>query len=162
MFIQPIFKRPGILFLALFITLGSITAWVMDLGCPSALFHCRRTSCEAVPPPPPPAVATAEKANYGPYMEKLQRQLKRSWFPPKGEISQHGSVLFKVNRDGSMTHLRVLRSTGAQPYDQAMVKAVVNASPFQPLPDKAPANVDIEFTFDYNVFSGQGQNHSHS
>jgi TonB family protein len=151
MFIQPIFKRPGILFLALFIMLGSVTAWVMDLGCPSALFHCRRTSCEAVPPPPPPAVATAEKPDYGQYMDVMQRQIRRQWQPPRCGTSRWGDVSFKIDRDGSMHDLRVHTPSRIPAYDTAMIRAIENTAPFHSLPPGSPASVDIIFDFDYNV-----------
>jgi hypothetical protein len=34
---------------------------------------------------------------------------------------------------------------------------VENAAPFRPLPAGAPEDVDIQFTFDYNVFGGGGR-----
>ncbi len=47
-------------------------------------------------------------------------------------------------------------SSGDKILDGACLNAVKNASPFRPLPPGAPAKVDINFTFNYNVFKGSG------
>lgn len=91
--------------------------------------------------------------DFGPYMANLQRRIKRGWFPPKNAESLRGKVVFKVHHDGAVSNLRMITSTGLASADLAMMKAVDNASPFDTLPPGAPADVDIEFTFDYNVFS---------
>jgi len=99
----------------------------------------------------------AEKdVDFGPYMADLQRRIKRAWFPPKGNESKRVMVVFKVHRNGTMSNLRLQRSSGLAIADQAALKAVQNAAPFRQLPDGAPADVDIQFTFDYNVFKGSG------
>ena len=95
--------------------------------------------------------------DFGPYMADLQRRIKRAWFPPKNAESLRGKVVFKVHSDGSMTNLRMVTPTSLPAADQAMMAAVQNAAPFHALPDGAPADVDIEFTFDYNVFNGGGR-----
>ncbi len=103
------------------------------------------------------SVAARKDVDFGPYMADLQRRIKRAWFPPKGNESKRVKVVFKVHRDGQMTNLRMLNSSGLAIADQAALKAVENAAPFRQLPDGAPDDVDIEFTFDYNVFNGGGK-----
>jgi TonB family protein len=104
-----------------------------------------------------PSVEARKDVDFGPYMADLQRRIKRAWFPPKGNESKRVKVVFKVHKDGQMTNLRILISSGLQIADAAALKAVENAAPFRPLPDGAPTDVDIEFTFDYNVFNGGGK-----
>ncbi|HMX47860.1 MAG TPA: energy transducer TonB, partial [Candidatus Obscuribacter sp.] len=103
------------------------------------------------------SIAARKDVDFGPYMADLQRRIKRAWFPPKGNESKRVKVIFKVHKDGQMTNLRMLISSGLTIADQAALKAVENAAPFRPLPDGAPDDVDIEFTFDYNVFNGGGR-----
>lgn len=103
-----------------------------------------------------PSVAAKADVDFGPYMADLQRRIKRAWFPPKGNESKRVKVVFKVHRDGQMTNLRMVTSSGLTIADAAALKAVENAAPFRPLPSGAPDDVDIEFTFDYNVFNGGG------
>lgn len=94
-------------------------------------------------------------ANFGPYMDDLQRRIKRCWFPPKDLSTKRVVVNFKIYTDGSVSHLRIEKSSGSAIADQAALKAVESAQPFRHLPQYAPSDVDIQFTFDYNVFGGQ-------
>lgn len=54
-----------------------------------------------------------------------------------------------------MTDLRLSQPSGMAIADQAALKAVNLASPFRALPKGAPSDVDIQFTFQYNVFKGK-------
>ncbi|MBS2004486.1 MAG: TonB C-terminal domain-containing protein [Cyanobacteria bacterium SZAS LIN-5] len=103
-----------------------------------------------------PSVAAQADVDFGPYMADLQRRIKRAWFPPKGNESKRVVVIFKVHRGGELSNLRLDKSSGVAIADQAALKAVENAAPFRPLPAGASDDVDIQFTFDYNVFSGGG------
>lgn len=103
-----------------------------------------------------PSVAAQADVDFGPYMADLQRRIKRAWFPPKGNESKRVVVVFKIHRGGELSNLRLDHSCGVASADQAALKAVENAAPFRQLPAGAPDDVDIQFTFDYNVFSGGG------
>jgi TonB family protein len=103
-----------------------------------------------VPAPAPPAA----DVDFGPYMAELQRRIKQSWFPPRGNETKRVVTRFKVHSNGSFDNIKVCRSSGISRCDAAALAAVENSGPFKPLPAGAPENVDIEFTFDYNVFSG--------
>jgi TonB family protein len=52
--------------------------------------------------------------------------------------------------------LRLVTSSGVAIADKAALQAVENAAPFRTLPPGASDDVDIQFTFDYNVFAGGG------
>ncbi len=101
-----------------------------------------------------PSVAAQADVDFGPYMSDLQRRIKRAWFPPKGNESKRVVVVFKVHRGGELTNLKLDKSSGVAVADAAALKAVENAAPFRPLPPGSSDDVDIQFTFDYNVFSG--------
>lgn len=103
-----------------------------------------------------PSLSAQKDVDFGPYMADLQRRIKRAWYPPKGNESKRVQVVFKVHSNGTMSNLRIIGSSGLAIADQAALKAVQNAAPFRPLPEGAPADVDIQFTFDYNVFKGTG------
>ncbi len=111
---------------------------------------------EVTPPPKVSAVpAVVKDVDFGPYMGRLQRTIKRNWFPPKGNESKRVVVLFSVSRDGQFSKLRLSHSSGVALADQAALRAVENAqTEIGPLPQGSSDSVDIEFTFDYNVFSG--------
>ncbi len=103
-----------------------------------------------------PSVKAQADVDFGPYMADLQRRIKRAWFPPKGNESKRVVVVFQVHKNGEMSNLRLDHSSGFALADQAALQAVQNAAPFRPLPPGAQDSVDIQFTFDYNVFNGGG------
>lgn len=94
---------------------------------------------------------TKNGADFGPYMADLQHRIKRFWFPPKQSESKKTVVLFKVDREGQLSDLQVDKSSGTKECDLAAMRAVVNAAPFRPLPAGPDKDVDIQFSFDYNV-----------
>lgn len=106
-----------------------------------------------------PGRSTAAQADvdFGPYMADLQRRIKKHWFPPKGNESKRVVVIFKVHSGGELSGLHIDHGSGVAIADNAALKAVEDAAPFRPLPAGAPDIVDIQFTFDYNVFAGQGR-----
>lgn len=103
------------------------------------------------------STSAQKDVDFGPYMADLQRRIKKHWFPPKGNESKRVMVVFKVHSGGELSGLHLERSSGVALADNAALKAVEDAAPFRPLPDGAPDTVDIQFTFDYNVFNGGGK-----
>jgi TonB family protein len=106
-----------------------------------------------------PGVDAIKEPDFGPYMRELQRRIKKNWNPPRGNESKRVILLFKVSRDGQLLSLRVYKSSSNPENDKAAVQAVRDAAPFRPLPPEYKGrDVDIQFTFDYNVFGiGQAQ-----
>ncbi len=94
------------------------------------------------------------EVDFGSYLADMQRRIKRAWFPPKGNESKRISLKFKVAKSGAVTRIRLVESSGLQIADAAAITAIETASPFAPLPAGAPDQVEIKFTFDYNVFNG--------
>lgn len=92
-----------------------------------------------------------EEVDFGPYMAELQKRIKRRWFPPKDQETKRVVVFFKIKRNGQMTDLKIDKSSNVAMADTAALEAVKSAAPFRSLPSGAPAAVDIQFTFDYNV-----------
>ena len=98
---------------------------------------------------------TMAEPDFSAYMAELQRKIKRGWFPPRAPGSIKTQVVFKIHTNGELSDLRIKQSSGIAINDQAALKAVESSAPFKHLPANSPENVDIEFTFDYNVFSGR-------
>jgi TonB family protein len=104
-------------------------------------------------PAPPKAVQAVADIDFGPYMNDLQRNIRSNWFPPKGKESQRVVCIFKIHRGGQVSNLRIERSSGNAAADQAALKAIkISSAWFQSLPAGASDDVDIQFTFDHNVF----------
>ncbi|OGH96717.1 MAG: hypothetical protein A2039_00880 [Candidatus Melainabacteria bacterium GWA2_34_9] len=104
-----------------------------------------------------PGIDAVREPDFGPYMRELQRRIKRNWHPPRGNESKKVVLLFKVSRDGRLLRLNVSKSSGVSDADDAALEAVKMSAPFRPLPPEYQGNdIDIQFTFDYNVFSVGG------
>ena len=101
-----------------------------------------------------PGIDALREPDFGPYMRELQRRIKMNWDPPKGNESKRVVLLFKIAKDGRLLSCRVNKSSGLPSADQAALKAVELTAPFRPLPaDFRGSSIDIQFTFDYNVFN---------
>lgn len=102
-----------------------------------------------------PGIDAIKEPDFGPYMRELQRRIKMNWDPPKGNESKRVVLLFKIAKDGRLLSVRVSKSSGIQAADKAAISAVELTAPFKPLPPEFKgSSVDIQFTFDYNVFGG--------
>lgn len=100
-----------------------------------------------------PGIDALKEPDFGPYMRELQRRIKMNWEPPKGNESKRVVLLFKIARDGRLLSHRVYKSSGLPAADRAAMHAVELTAPFKPLPPEYKGDsVDIQFTFDYNVF----------
>ena len=101
-----------------------------------------------------PGIDALREPDFGPYMRELQKRIKMNWDPPKGNESKRVVLLFKIAKDGRLLSCRVSKSSGLPSADQAALKAVELTAPFRPLPaDFKGQSIDIQFTFDYNVFN---------
>ncbi len=104
-----------------------------------------------------PGIDAIKEPDFGPYMKELQRRIKMNWDPPKGNESKRVILLFSIARDGRLLNVKVHRSSGLEAADRAAIDAVKLTAPFRPLPPEFKGNsVDIQFTFDYNVFGISG------
>ena len=86
-------------------------------------------------------------------MRDLQRRIKMNWDPPKGNESKRVVLLFRIAKDGRLLSCQVSKSSGLAAADNAAMHAVKLTAPFRPLPANFRGqSIDIQFTFDYNVF----------
>lgn len=100
-----------------------------------------------------PGIDSIREPDFGPYMRELQRRIKMNWEPPKGNESKRVVLLFKIAKDGRLLSVRVFKSSGIPNADKAALNAVELTAPFRPLPvEFKGSSIDIQFTFDYNVF----------
>ncbi|MEE3349466.1 MAG: TonB family protein [Candidatus Gastranaerophilaceae bacterium] len=100
-----------------------------------------------------PGIDAIREPDFGPYMRDLQRRIKMNWNPPKGNESKRVVLLFKIAKDGRLLSCSVYKSSGLPSADQAALAAVKATAPFKPLPvEYKNSSIDIQFTFDYNVF----------
>ncbi len=70
---------------------------------------------------------------YGYYLDRLLSLIDAQWQRPNmGEVK--AVIHFQIERDGSITDLRVAESSGYNSFDFAALRAVQSAAPFPPLP----------------------------
>lgn len=106
-----------------------------------------------------PGIDAIREPDFGPYMRDLQRRIKMNWDPPKGNESKRVVLLFKIAKDGRLLSCSVFKSSGLPNADKAALNAVQLTAPFRPLPaEYKGSSIDIQFTFDYNVFGASGYN----
>lgn len=98
---------------------------------------------------------TIDNVNFKPYLKSLQEKIKSNWNPPNDAISKKNLFLFKILKDGSLSNLKLLQTSGHQNYDQQALIAINKSAPFDPLPNEfSKKSIDVQFTFDYNALAG--------
>jgi TonB family protein len=100
-------------------------------------------------------IDAAQDTDFGPYMAELKRRVKRNWIPPEQGNSRRSVLRFSISRAGEVSNLRVGKTSGNPDSDAAAMDAVSKTAPFESLPSEYKGkNIDIQFTFDINVFGG--------
>lgn len=105
----------------------------------------------------PFGIDALKEPNFAPYMRELQSRIKYNWDPPKGNESKRVVLMFRIAKNGQLLSNRVSKSSGLPAADRAALNAVQLTAPFRPLPVEFKGQyIDIQFTFDYNVFGATG------
>ena len=91
------------------------------------------------------------KVDYGPWMEKMKKDIRAKWRPPKGLEQRHVATLLTIKRDGSIVSPSIVESSGIPAVDQSALDALKASSPLDPLPAGAPASVQVRYVFDWKV-----------
>jgi protein TonB len=92
-------------------------------------------------------------ADFTVWVNHFKNELYRNWIVPQAVMlgfKGHVDFEFTVERDGSVSSLRVLKSSGTASLDRAAQNALTSGR-FMPLPDDyGPPRVTIQVTFSYN------------
>lgn len=90
--------------------------------------------------------------DWGPYLKKMERNIKSNWKPPKSKESNRVVLFFTIAKDGRLLVSKVYKSSGVAAIDTAALNAAKVTAPFKPLPKQFKGNsIDIQFTFDYKI-----------
>lgn len=87
------------------------------------------------------------------YLRQIQQKVSEKWVPPArpAERGLRVVVLFEISRDGRVTNSKVEKSSGNAWYDQSALRAVMDATPFPPLPQEFQAqSLRVHFGFDFS------------
>jgi TonB family protein len=71
---------------------------------------------------------------YGYYLDRLLSLIDANWHRPSMGSGVRAVISFHIERNGSLSDLRVSESSGYNSFDLAALRAVQNAAPFPPLP----------------------------
>jgi TonB family protein len=69
----------------------------------------------------------------------------------------HIAVEFKISKEGQLSNLRIVSSSGNALADKAALQAVENAAPFSGLPERDSYDEVIPFTFDSHIFNPRSE-----
>jgi TonB family protein len=86
------------------------------------------------------------------YLRQVQQKVSERWVPParESEPGRRAVILFEIHRDGQVTNPHVEKTSGNPWYDQSALRAVLDATPFPPLPQEFPAeSLRVHFGFDF-------------
>ncbi len=81
--------------------------------------------------------------DWGDYAQSMVSRIRVNWYNNMPQLIQTGlkgvvTIRFTIRRDGRITDVTILSSSGAPPYDFAAKKAIELSSPLNPLPKDFP------------------------
>jgi TonB family protein len=128
------------------------------------------TPTEARPaPPPPPGIATGSTSGTGVrtleatdfphawYLRQVLAKVQDAWQRQNqmAEPAEKPLVMVEIQRDGSIAPPRIEKSSGNAFYDQAALRAIMDARPFPRLPeDWSRPSLRVMFSFDVDRARG--------
>lgn len=90
------------------------------------------------------------------YMRRMQMKIKSNWEPPEQETSKRVVVFYTIKKNGKLGSYKVLKTSGSRTLDRAAIRALKKSAPFEPLPEGFTKDyVEVQFTFDYNVWKNK-------
>jgi TonB family protein len=91
------------------------------------------------------------------YLRQLQAKISERWAPPRSAAAggERAIVVFEIGRDGQIKEPSVEKTSGNAIYDQSALRAVMEASPFPPLPPEFRApSLRVHFGFEFRPEQG--------
>ncbi len=94
--------------------------------------------------------------NWGDYAEGMVSRIRVNWYSNMPHLIQTGlkgvvTIRFTIHRDGTITDVTILQSSGIPPYDFAAKKGIELSSPLSPLPRDFPNETErVTAMFYYN------------
>jgi TonB family protein len=94
--------------------------------------------------------------DWGEYAQSMVSRIRVNWYNNMPQLIQTGlkgvvTIRFTIQRDGRITDVTLLNSSGVPPYDFAAKKAIELSSPLNPLPKDFPnASERVTCMFFYN------------
>ncbi|MBI4466844.1 MAG: TonB family protein [Acidobacteria bacterium] len=109
--------------------------------------------------PFPTILSDTRGVDFGPYLIRLLREVRRNWYAVIPESARWGEqgrvvIVFSIQKDGSVPlgQPTVVRSSGRSHLDRPAFASIRASQPFPPLPEEFTGeNIVLQFTFLYNL-----------
>ena len=86
------------------------------------------------------------------YFAEIQRRVEHNWNPSQAVEEYTTELAFDIEKNGQITGLKVIKSSGSAKVDRESLSAVQNSAPFAPLPASYPmAALEVEFGFNIYI-----------
>ena len=95
----------------------------------------------------------AKGVDFNPWLRRFVAQIKRNWLVPQAAMMMKGHVViqFNVLRNGTITDLRIVQTSGIPPFDLAAFNSLKLSNPTLALPTEYPDDkAFFTVTFHYN------------
>jgi len=95
--------------------------------------------------------------DWGEYAQGMVSRIRVNWYANMPQIIRTGmkgvvTIRFTIHRDGRISDITILKTSGIPPYDQAARKAIELSSPLKPLPKDFPNPSErVTCMFYYNM-----------
>jgi protein TonB len=103
----------------------------------------------------PSGLDARQDLDLGPYFAEIRRRVKRNWQPSAPSDNRHTVLAFSIQRNGQITGLRVVQSSGSPKSDRDSLEAIEKSAPFAALPENFP-NEQLNVEFNFNIYVNQG------
>jgi TonB family protein len=90
------------------------------------------------------------------YLGKLEDKIAAEWHPPSGSRTRIIVVAFNLHKNGNVSDLKVLKTSGQETDDKAALRAIYSASPLPPDPTSSAKSTEKTFLFAYYLLKGAG------
>ena len=100
----------------------------------------------------PGGIDARRNPNFADYFAKIRRRVRRNWRPSSPGEDKNTVLVFSIQRNGQISDLRILRSSGSSKVDQESLAAVQNSAPFPALPADFP-QPQLNLEFNFNIYT---------
>lgn len=100
-----------------------------------------------------------EDLNFDSYVRNFQKKIKSNWTQSVYQRDKAAVTIITVNKDGSISNVNLLRSSGDKNFDNEILAAINTAAPFDALPDEiSRGSIQLQLSFFYNALRTDGGN----
>lgn len=102
------------------------------------------------------ATVDASNFEFSYYLVLIRNRIAANWSPPAGMVSSgvpvRSVVYFRIERDGSLSSVRMESTSAAEFFDRSSLRAVQLSNPMPPLPDGFKGgSLGVHFGFEYTA-----------